>query len=201
MQLVLSHSPGLGDDSEAVSSLSIPHTDLSHQAAADEQHPITSQTFNVLRREKEHSSACSTSRASGPSQSLCVVKKPCRGSISRPNHVAGLAAHGCSKKNTLWSKSQLCTTDCYKQSGLCLPSPDKVQPRKTAGSVMSAATQPNVSTAWTGDAGMIKTKATHRALQDRVTQQCLHRTQSRWVPQSFVLSHSGRKSPPLKEHE
>lgn len=48
---------------------------------------------------------------------------------------------------------------------------------------------------------MIKTKATHRALQDRVTQQCLHRTQSRWVPQSFVLSHSGRKSPPLKEHE
>lgn len=66
---------------------------------------------------------------------------------------------------------------------------------------MSAATQPSVSTAWTGDAGMIKTKATHQALQDRVTQQCLHRTQSRWVPQSFVLSHSGRKSPPLKEHE
>lgn len=46
-------SPMVWDDSETVPGLSIPDADLSCEAAAGQQHPITGQTLNVLRDTKE----------------------------------------------------------------------------------------------------------------------------------------------------
>lgn len=45
--------PMVWDDGETVSSLSVPHSDLSCQAAAGQQHPVTGQTLDVLQDEKE----------------------------------------------------------------------------------------------------------------------------------------------------
>lgn len=45
-------SPLLWDDGQAVSSLGVPNTDLSSQAAAGQQHPVTGQTFYVLQDRK-----------------------------------------------------------------------------------------------------------------------------------------------------
>jgi len=42
--------PIVGYNSKTVSCLCVPHTDLSRQATAGQQHAITSQTLNVLRR-------------------------------------------------------------------------------------------------------------------------------------------------------
>lgn len=45
--------PMFRNDSEAVSSLSVPHTDLSCQTTTGQQHAVTRQTLYVLGRERE----------------------------------------------------------------------------------------------------------------------------------------------------
>lgn len=49
------HVPRFGNYGEAVPGLSIPHPDLAHQAAADQQHPVASQALDVLGRKEEQS--------------------------------------------------------------------------------------------------------------------------------------------------